>query len=226
MRQTRIPAGISAVDTGNCYDWIVHPIASLLFHSLGVPKEACVSIFRTIQNMIFFLRTGFGDSKDFASATGEIKTQGMCQGNGAALAGWTVDSITMIQAHKQKGHGIHLWCPISIKTIYLAGTLFVDDTNLEHLDLNKSESIVESHAALQESIINWGHLLLATRGASKQAKCLYNMISFSWKPDGDWKYDSNESSPDLSIVVPLANGTTLAPIEHLPVSTPTKTLDK
>jgi hypothetical protein len=49
------------------------------------------------------------------------------------------------------------------------------------------------------------------------------MISFSWKPDGDWKYDSNESSPDLSIVAPLADGT-LAPIDHLPVSTPTKTL--
>jgi hypothetical protein len=46
---------------------------------------------------------------------------------------------------------------------------------------------------------------------------------FSWKPDGDWKYDSNESLPDLSIVVPLADRT-LASIEPLPVSTPTKTL--
>jgi hypothetical protein len=101
--------------------------------------------------------------------------------------------------------------------------LFVDNTNLEHPDLNKSESIVESHATLQESIINWGCLLLATGGALKPAKCFYHMISFSWKPNGDWKYDSNESLPDLRIVVPLADGT-LAPIEHLPVLTPTKTL--
>jgi hypothetical protein len=49
------------------------------------------------------------------------------------------------------------------------------------------------------------------------------MISFSWKPDEDWKYDSNESSPDLIIVVPLEDGT-LAPIEHLPVPNPTKIL--
>ncbi len=129
VRQTRIRAEISAVDANNCYDWITHPIASLLFQSLSVPKEACVSIFRTIQDVIFFLRTGFGDSKDFASATGEIKPQGLCQGNGTALARWTVDNFTMIQAHKQKGHGIHLWCQISKKTIHLAGTLFVDDTN-------------------------------------------------------------------------------------------------
>jgi hypothetical protein len=61
VRRTRIPAGISAVDANNCYDQIAHPIASLLFQYLGVPKEACVSFFRTIQDMIFFLCTGFGD---------------------------------------------------------------------------------------------------------------------------------------------------------------------
>jgi hypothetical protein len=103
VRQTRLPAGISAVDADNCYDRIAHPIASLVFQALGIKKEACESIFTTIQDMKFFLRTGYGDSKEYASATGEIKTQGMCQGNGAAPAGWTVDSIVMINAHKKKG---------------------------------------------------------------------------------------------------------------------------
>jgi hypothetical protein len=113
---------------------------------------------------------------------------------------------------------------MSTKTIHIAGTLFVDDTNLEHLELNKSEYIVESHAAFQESIINWGCLLLATGGALKPAKCFYHMISFFWMLEGDWKYDSNESSPDLSIVVRLADGT-LAPIEHLPVQLRPKSWD-
>ena len=99
--------------------------------------------------MKFFLRTGYGDSTEFASATGDIKTQGMCQGNGAAPAGWTVDSIAIINAHKRKGHGIHLRSPISNKTIHLAGTLFVDDTDVEHLDMNKSETREETHNALQ-----------------------------------------------------------------------------
>ncbi len=117
----------------------------MLLQSLGVPKETCVLIFKTIQDMKFFLRTGFGDSKDFDSATGAIKTQGMCQGNGAAPAGWTVDSIAMIAVHKQKGHGVHLRCPISDKAIHLTGTLFVDDTNLEHLNMNMIELIQEAH---------------------------------------------------------------------------------
>ncbi len=44
-----------------------------------------------------------------------------------------------------------------------------------------------------------------------------------WKPDGSWRYDLNETSNDLNILVPIADGT-LAPINHLPVTTPTKTL--
>jgi hypothetical protein len=54
VRQTRLPAGISAVDADNCYDCIAHPIASLVFQAVGVKKEACKSIFSTIQDMVFF----------------------------------------------------------------------------------------------------------------------------------------------------------------------------
>jgi hypothetical protein len=38
MHQMRLPAGISAVNADNCYDRIAHPIASLMFQSLGIPK--------------------------------------------------------------------------------------------------------------------------------------------------------------------------------------------
>jgi hypothetical protein len=223
VRQTRLPAGIRAVDADNYYNRIAHPIASLVFQSLGIKKEACESIFSTIQDMKFFLQTGFKDSKEFASATRSIKTQSMCQGNGAVPAGWMVDSITMLNAHKCKGHGIHLGSPITKQSTHLAGSIFVDDTNIEHLNMNKSESVKEAHGALQESITNWGRLLIATGGVLKPAKCFYHIISFGWKQDGSWRYEANEARADLEIVVPLANGTFL-PIEHLPVTTPTKTL--
>ncbi len=66
VRQTRLPAGISAVDADNCYYRIAHPIASMVFQALGVPQEAIISMLMTIQDMIFFPRAGFGDSKDYA----------------------------------------------------------------------------------------------------------------------------------------------------------------
>jgi hypothetical protein len=113
VRQTRQSAGISSVDADNCYDRSAHPIASMVFQSLGVPQEAATSLLSTIQDMRFFLRTGFGDSKAYVGSTNGKKTQGMCQGNGAAPAGWTVMSIMMIQVHKRKGHGVLLECPIT-----------------------------------------------------------------------------------------------------------------
>ncbi len=42
------------MDADNCYDCISHQIASLVFQSFGVPKEACVSLLKTIQDMKFF----------------------------------------------------------------------------------------------------------------------------------------------------------------------------
>jgi hypothetical protein len=66
VRQTWLHAGICLVDAGNCYDQIAHPIAKLVFQALGVPQEVVVSLLSTIQDIKFFLRTGFGDSKVYA----------------------------------------------------------------------------------------------------------------------------------------------------------------
>jgi hypothetical protein len=48
VRQTRLPVGSSAVNADDCYDRVAHPIASLVFQSFGVTKEACVSMLSTI----------------------------------------------------------------------------------------------------------------------------------------------------------------------------------
>jgi len=223
VRQMRRPAGIGAVDADNCYDKIAHPIASMVFQSLGVPKEAAVSMLSTIQDMNFFLSTGFGDSKVYAGSANGKKTQGLCQGNRAAPAGWGVTSIAMIRAHKRKGHGVHLRCPITEMDHHSAGTVFVDDTDLEHFNMTKLQTVEEVHVDFQKSILNWGKLLLATGGGLKPAKCFYHLISFVWRPDGTWRYADNEGRADLGIMVPFEDGS-LAAIEHMPVTTPTKTL--
>ena len=63
-RQARVPAAIALVNASNCYDRIAHAMASLVFHSFGVPITAVESMLATIENMIFFL-TGFGDPTSF-----------------------------------------------------------------------------------------------------------------------------------------------------------------
>ncbi len=76
-RQTRTPAAIASVDASNCYDWIAHAMASLIFQSFGVISTAVSAMLETIQEMKFFLRTAYGDSKTFAGSSIKIKTQGL-----------------------------------------------------------------------------------------------------------------------------------------------------
>ncbi len=115
--------------------------------------------------MKFFLRTGFGDSTDFASSTLLIKTQGLCQGNGASPAGWAVVSICIISTHKKKGHGAHFTCPITKLKSHIAGIIYEDNTDLVHFRMDKDQGKDESFYYLQEAITNWGELLLASGGA-------------------------------------------------------------
>ncbi len=70
-------AAIASVDASNCYDCIAHAMASLIFQSYGVEDTAVTTMLKTIQEMIFFLRTAFRDSKEFAGLTFEVKTQGL-----------------------------------------------------------------------------------------------------------------------------------------------------
>ena len=80
VRQLRIPAALASVDASQCYDWIAHAIASLVFQAFGVPDGAIESMLTAIEEMKFFLRTAYGDSKTCAGSTIEVKFQGLCQG--------------------------------------------------------------------------------------------------------------------------------------------------
>ncbi len=97
----------------------------------------------------------------------------MCQGNGVSPAAWLVNSIPMIAAHKWKGHGTHFIAPISRQLCHLTGGLCINDTDLIHIDMRRVKTALEVHARLQELVINWGKLLMATGGALKPAKCSF-----------------------------------------------------
>jgi hypothetical protein len=136
-----------------------------------------------------------------------IHLQGMCQSNGAAPAAWTVTTIPMIAAQSRKTFGAHFIAPISGQHGHLTGRLFIDDTNLFHLEMQGNENVFQAHSKLQDSIINWGKLLIATGGALKLPKCSYYLILFRWKPDGTWLYEDNTVNKDLAVHIPSADGT-------------------
>jgi hypothetical protein len=167
VQQLRHPAGLALVDANKCYNRIAYSMVSMVFQSFSVPTSTIESILTTFQNMKFYLRTGYGDSNGCAggivdSSGDEGKTHGMCQGNGAAPAAWTVTTIPMIAAQQRKDYGVYVIAPISGQEGYLIGGLFGDDTNLFHLEMCENEIVFPAHPKLQDGIINWGKLLIAT----------------------------------------------------------------
>ena len=65
VRACRRPAGLASVDADNCYDRIAHPMLSMILQAFDVPTNAVKSMLSTIQDMKFFLRTGYGDSEGY-----------------------------------------------------------------------------------------------------------------------------------------------------------------
>jgi hypothetical protein len=222
-RQMRNPAAIASVDASNCYDRIAHAMALLIFQSFGVKSTAVSAMLELIQEMKFFLRMAYGDSKMFASSSIEIKTQGLGQGNGAAPAGWSVISITILRAHGAKGHGAHFVAPMLLVRGSLLAILFVDDTDLIHINMEADESIFDVHEAIQRATENWGRLLIATGGTLKPDKCFYHLINFAWTQKGGWQYIAHHKEAGANLHVPLPDGK-MAAISHLAVDTTQKTL--
>ena len=151
-------------------------------------------------------RTAFGKSKEFTGSLIMVKYQGLCQGNGAAPAGWCVISIVILNCHKSKGHGSQFLAPISKVKKDLAAILFVDDNDLIHLDMSKEETCWEAFNAMQDSVESWGKLLIATGGTLKPIKCFSYLMSFDWDEKGKWSYAKHEEDEGAVIMVPMPGG--------------------
>jgi hypothetical protein len=119
---------------------------------------------RAIEKMKIFLQMGFRESTSFTGGGISIKTQGLCQGNRAAPAGWAVSSICILRLHGKKRHGAKLLCLNSKLKQHLSATLYVKDTDLLHINLMKDDRMDNIHTATHESINRWGNLLIATGG--------------------------------------------------------------
>jgi hypothetical protein len=129
----------------------------------------------------------------------------------------------ILQAHGAKGHGAHFTAPTSHVRSSLSAILYVNDTDLLHLNMDGDKTIFKTHAALQCTIKNWGKLLIATGGTLKPEKCFFHLIDFQWTRQGSWQYIEHHEDDTAAVFVPLPNGL-IAPIQHRAVDKAQKTL--
>ena len=86
----------------------------------------------------------------------------------------------ILRAHGKKGHGAIFRCPIWSLTASISAIMYVDNTDILHINLDQDETAAEAHAAIQDSVTSWGELLIATGGAFKPEKCFYSVMLFEW----------------------------------------------
>jgi hypothetical protein len=123
----------------------------------------------------------------------------------------------------KKGHGAKFYYPITNLQHHLSTILYVDDTDLLHIDLTKDKSVEEVHNAIQTSVNSWGNLLIATGGVLQPSKCFYTIILFKWEK-GQWKYADNTFRGEFGITVPLPRSNAVV-ISHRSAKYGEKTLD-
>jgi hypothetical protein len=131
--------------------------------------------------------------------------------------GWCINSIMILQVHVAKRHGAHFLAPLSHVRRSLSAILYVDDTDLLHLNMDTNESVQDIHAVLQCGINNWGcHLLIAIRGCLKPEKRFFCLMDFKWSLKGGWQYIAHHEHESAVVSVPMPDGT-MSPITYLAV---------
>ena len=120
---------VASVDAVQCYDRVAYAMTVLTLRAYKVRQSSVTGMLQPIQNMEYYLRTGYRESTTFTDGKDD-KKQGLYQGNAAAPAAWQMLTSLLVNVQQQEGHGITITSPIFQKSIKQAGIVFVDDTNL------------------------------------------------------------------------------------------------
>jgi hypothetical protein len=118
-------------DANKCYNEINHIVMSLLLLAIGDVDGPVSAILTPIQQMRFYKPTGWGDLDTFIGGRPNLNPlQGLCQGNGVALACWIMLSFLMMSVYQCRELISTTVLPLNGDMINFTGEIFVDDTDL------------------------------------------------------------------------------------------------
>lgn len=203
-------SAVTSNDFDQCYDRGCAPISGIAARAHGVSKQTTTLMLQTMQNMDYFIKTGFGisESPTFGGGSGMgSKLMGLGQGSGAAPGGMR-NIITLVDnAYKRLGHGMSAASCLSGRIFLLAAIIYVDDTDLLHWAKFygiKDEDFVDQ---IQAATTDWGMLVQATGGAVKPSKSFWYLMSWKFHR-GKAMLKSKEELSHFVMSIPQSNGTT------------------
>ncbi len=208
---------LEGCDFSECYDRIAHNIAGMFLQAWGIPQPATNIQLKTMETMRFFLRTGFGESKQSYGGMHEERLAGYGQGNAASGPGFTALSSLIVKAYLHKGYGAQIYLSYYKQLLLLSAIMYVNDTDLIHWSCIPICNSKELIAAVQTATYAWGVLAIATGAAMKPEKC-YAYFLLYWFDKGRAKMRTISLLPAPSAFITMLDGT-IAP-SHLRVPLP------
>jgi len=208
------PYATALVDLGDCYDAMYHGwnVVSLL--AAGVPNCHVKLMLIALQTMGWHLKTGFGLAETSFRGSEDEPMMGMGQGSSAAAPAFSVTSLLQTNAYRRRGHCEPVFSAWSGLLLILAAIIYVDDTDLLLRAKRRQLSDTEFFNQIQAAINCWGHIVMATGGHLKQAKCKVSVVSFGYK-NGASYIKTMQALPATPFVVPQHVGPPLI-IETIP----------
>ena len=119
---------------------------------------------KTLQEAKQHIITAFGPSESSFGSGQYPPLQGLGQGNGGALAGWTAVSTPLINMMQTAGFDINLLSAISVSLLSFVCYAFVDDTDVAHCSslTATAQDIINQK---QDIVNHWEGGLRTTGGA-------------------------------------------------------------
>jgi hypothetical protein len=196
VRYQKSSLAMTSCDLKSCYDRVAHAPAALAMRSYGIPQHPITSMFSTIQNIQYVMRTVYGDSEQTFGGQEEFsfKPQGLGQGNGAGPSTWSVVSSKMFEVLHSKGCATTFNSPMTKSNIKTCGFAFVDDSDIISASGHNNNPIHMLNR-MQKAINCWQGVAKTTGGALEPTKSWWYLIHFSWK-NGNWRYETRCNMPE------------------------------
>jgi hypothetical protein len=184
LRQNLSTGIMTDYDATAAFDRVLHAVANITCHHLGLPQHVCLFMHNLLQQMEFNIATGFGSSiSSFHNNSDPLQIgQGVLQGSSSAAPLYNVTTDICLTTFRKLAKGTSFTHPHTGETIEDIATQYVDDktdmlndkgAGIPHQRNITSHNREQMFNNATSNSNTWASLLWISGGKLNTDKCFY-----------------------------------------------------